>query len=395
MNKKRILILQFFFYPDISAVSQLLGDLFLAVEKDTDWEFTVLCGSSVSTSEQFKRLPKTLGGIKIIRIPTFNTGKKTFVHRVFNYSLYYIGSFFYLLFSRRYNLVISMTTPPLIGFITSLALIIRKTKYIYYIQDLYPELLFDMGYIRRTWILKKLVIFNKHTVKHASKIITIGSYMNRKLENNYGLDPEKMSIISNWTHSISYQTPPDEGEFTILYSGNLGLAHEFSLLPQIIDHLISLKFIRYHIVGGGKCFGQIQDIFQNKNHQSVVIESYTSREDHGAMVASGHILMIAQKESTVGDILPSKLYAYMASGRPLLLLGPRTSEIGRLIQKHQLGYIVEVEEDIAGLTKYLHILYNNRLEYINICQRAREVYDTEMGFDRSKNSFIKILKSVL
>ena len=48
-----------YFYPDISAVSQLLGDLLFELGKDTDYKITVLSGSLIRTNkDEVTKTPK-------------------------------------------------------------------------------------------------------------------------------------------------------------------------------------------------------------------------------------------------------------------------------------------------------------------------------------------------
>ena len=85
---------------------------------------------------------------------------KYFIHRFFEYFSFFCGVFFYILRKKRnYDLVISLTTPPLIGFFVALALGKTTIPYIYYIEDLYPELLFDMGLLEKILDYKKNKIF--------------------------------------------------------------------------------------------------------------------------------------------------------------------------------------------------------------------------------------------
>jgi hypothetical protein len=114
MNKKQILIIQQYFYPDISAVSQLLADLLSPLSDE--YEVTVLCSSVYNSVEKYEELPESINGVKILRIRGIKAGKKSFFHRIAEYSTFYLGAFFHVLTHREYSLVVSMTTPPLIGF---------------------------------------------------------------------------------------------------------------------------------------------------------------------------------------------------------------------------------------------------------------------------------------
>lgn len=398
MRKKKILVIQLFFYPDLSAVPQLLGELLSAIgeEKETEWEFTVLCGTFAHTLEVHNKLPKFLGKVRIKRLRGLHIGKKSIWRRLVSSIAYYISVSMYLVFNAgKYDLVISCTTPPLIGFVSALATWHRNTEFIYYIQDLYPELLFDMGYIKRVWILKKLGFLNKFVISRARQVITIGERMNKKLVNNYGVAVDKLTIVPNWAPGVDYFEPVLNDSFVILYSGNFGLAHDFGLLPGLVRQFSMLDNICYHLIGGGKQFEQVQNIISSQGEDRILAEDYVSLEQHSARISVGNLLVIAQKESTVGDILPSKFYSYLAAGRPILYLGPKISEISQYIEEHQIGCTVEISRDIVRADAYLKNLINDKEAYMILCRKVRSLYETDFGLEYSKNRFTTVLESVL
>lgn len=99
--------------------------------------------------------------------------------------------------------------------------------------------------------------------------------------------------------------------------------------------------------------------------------SYDVRDRYKDLVASGQLRLEApipyQKclsELAAADIvvnvqpgtrtqIPSKLYDYLGLKRPVLHLTPPDGALGRLVQKHQLGTLVDFTEE-DRLTQYLH-----------------------------------------
>lgn len=64
------------------------------------------------------------------------------------------------------------------------------------------------------------------------------------------------------------------------------------------------------------------------------------------------ILLLAVGHDSRGQqhagAIPGKLYDYMAAGRPILVVGPRDCEAGRLVREHDLGMSV-ADDDAAGI----------------------------------------------
>jgi hypothetical protein len=75
-QRPHILVIQQYFYPDISAVSQLLVDLLSPLSDE--YEVTVLCSSVYNSVEKYDELPESINGVKILRIRGIKAGKKSF-----------------------------------------------------------------------------------------------------------------------------------------------------------------------------------------------------------------------------------------------------------------------------------------------------------------------------
>ncbi len=391
---KRIVVVQFYFYPDISAVSQLLGDLLCTLAQDEEYNITVYCATS-DYSEVRDQTDNRFDKLNIIRIKTTNIGRKSFISRIIDYTGFYISLFIRLSLGRRWHAVISMSSPPLIAFPVSIALLFRKIPLIYYIEDLFPEILFDMSYLKHPWLIRKLQVLNKVVMRRANSIITIEEDMSRKVITNYPYAKGKTVEIPNWSREVEYLPASERKDFTILYSGNMGLAHDFSMLEPLIKELLPLKNICYQFIGGGTRVEEIRNIFIKSGETRIEFRGYTSRDVHGATLAQADLFIISQKRETVGDLLPSKLYSYLAAGRPMLFLGPRSSEIGRIIVDNDFGIVVEHRQDISTAKRYIEFLKNDHLRVRLINERIHRYSKFHFGLKKSVEYFRQTIEETI
>ena len=396
MNPKKIAVVQLYFYPDISAVSQLLGDLLKEIADDAKYEISVFCSRSYhgERKKEDLRLLESFN-IEIRYIATFNFGKKNFVTRLLDYFLYYISIFIYFLFSFKWDLIIAMTSPPLIGCVISAATLFTGVPFIYYVQDLYPELLYDMGYIKSPQFVRKMRALNSYAMRSANRVITIGEYMTKKVLDNYQTSGRRISEINNWTVGIEYSERKKMNEFTLLYSGNMGLAHDFSNLAALIRKLAMASGIRYRFIGGGQARADIENIFDSEKESRVAFQDYTDRSVHSSLIAEADLFIIAQKQETVGDILPSKLYSYLAAGRPILFLGPLNSEIGKLIINNDIGVVLETQDDAFKVAELIKSLICNRSLAVDMGRRARTLFENKYRLTQSAEKFTRVIDYVL
>lgn len=396
---RRILFILQYFYPDVTGFSQMLGDLALHLTASGRYQCTVLSGSTVRSTRKWVRLPDRLGNVTIRRIRTLSTGKRSILHRLLEYSAFYIGVTLRLFLNREFDAVVCFSTPPLIGFAAATGLSLARTPFIYYVQDLYPELLYDMGYVRNPWVIRRLSVLNRLVFRRADKIVTIGRWMAKKLERNYGLRPSRLSVVENWAMGISFAPPTLTGPFVVLYSGNIGLAHDFSLLGKLLGVLAAAddgpSAVEFRFVGSGRQYKSIERMFAARPRIRCSFSGYVERNELNALLSSAHVFLIAQSDFSVGDILPSKFYSYLAAGRPQLFIGTRKSEIGEAIVENRIGSVLECDGDVNPSAECLRRFALRGADFQAACARAADLYEKRLGFIHSAEKFEAILREVL
>jgi colanic acid biosynthesis glycosyl transferase WcaI len=393
MNKKQILIIQQYFYPDISAVSQLLVDLLSPLSDE--YEVTVLCSSVYNSVEKYEELPESINGVKILRIRGIKAGKKSFFHRHRRIFDLLPGGFLPRsdasgIFPGRFH-----DDSPLIGFFAALGNIPHRRPLIQYVEDLYPELLFDMGYISSPWIIRRLAKLSRFGYRQADRVITLGHYMTRKIRWNYKIPDSKFVEIPNWSSDVEYRLPGSNTGLNLLYSGNAGLAHDFSMLKMLFHRMLEHPEMRFSFVGGGNQVRVIREYANVLEPSRAEFSAYVEKSAHSSVLASGDILLLSQRDETVGDILPSKLYSYLAAGRPMLFLGPRKSEIGELLLNEKIGVILEVPGDLPEVFDFILQISRNRQYYVELCATIRRLFDDRYSQQRAVAQFRDLLEEVL
>ena len=108
--RKRVLFIQQYFYPDISAVSQLLGDLILELDRSGDYMLTVLCSSVARPSGT--PLPRQISNVAIKRVPVPGSKRAGLIVTVLQTAIFHLGVLVFLWLSRGFDVMVTMTSPP-------------------------------------------------------------------------------------------------------------------------------------------------------------------------------------------------------------------------------------------------------------------------------------------
>ncbi len=379
----RMLFINQFFWPDSSATSQQLTDLVIGLAARGE-DIEVLCGDSGGyAAAAGSQAPNA----RVHRVKTapFTRGK---LGRVFSYLSFYATAFARGLTLHKPDVVISMTTPPLISVLGTCIQRLRGSRHYIWEQDVYPDIAVDLAHIRQGSLLHRITgALADWSRRHADGIIVLGECMRDRLISR-GVAPGKIFVAEHWANSASITPMPrpgDPDELVLLYSGNLGLAHDLDTLLGTIRALREDPRFRFLFVGTGGRRKALTDFYETNGIRSVEMRPFVARDKLSEGLAAGDIGLVTQQESACGSVVPSKVYGILAAARPLLFIGPASATPARIIRRHNCGWHFEVG-DVAGVTELLKRLTMNRQEVTEAGARARQAllsfYDLPESVDR-------------
>jgi glycosyltransferase involved in cell wall biosynthesis len=384
----RLVIVEFSFYPETTAVSQLLGDLVFRLRAEhPDWSIRVLAGGIWEDRFEYSRWCK---GVRVHRFFPPWVGGRGGISKAIRYLWYGLAIFLLVPVFSHDATVVCLTTPPFLGAIVSSTLSRSRSRFIYYIQDLYPELLFDLGYLRVPWLIRRLQQVQNRTYRKAAKVITIGEDMKERILASYKRIRD-IEIVPNWGFQVAPSPTPRSG-LHLVYSGNAGLAHSFELLFQLAMSLKTWDGICYTFRGGGVQFENIRKRFSVIGEQRARFCGYSAREDVVTNLQEASVLVISQRNELLGDLLPSKFSTYLSVGRPILFIGPRQSEIGRVLMKNDIGFVLEATRDLETCIQWLDSLRKTTDLRDAMGGRASQVYQDHYSFDLAFNQFRNVMR---
>ena len=387
----RILILNQFFYPDHSATSQLMTDL---AEGLVDRGFQVTAISSRGRYNGGEKLPgkETHHGVRIERAWATNFGKANIAGRLCDYLSFYIGAAFKLLFAPKHDIVMALTTPPLIGLVAVAIGRLRGMQVVALMQDVYPDVAIALGALRRRSLLSRtLGWLTRQMLKGSTRIIVLGECMKDRIVEIIG--PERLSridVIHNWADGATIK-PIDEKEssfaarnrignaFVVMFSGNLGQVNDFETLMESASLLKNRPDIQFVFIGEGAKKTYIAEYARINNLTNVRLLPYQPQEDLRVSLAAGHASVVTLADGLAGLSVPSKSYGIMAAGRPILFVGDRRSSIAALVQTHDCGEVIDCG-DAARVAQVIESWAHNRRHADKLGLNGRAAF--EKYFDR-------------
>ncbi len=357
-------------YPPMrGATGRVLRDL--AHEfVDQGWDVTVVTAGTGSKREYDDK-------VRIIRVKAPIKAKRTRAYLRVWLKMFWAG-----LNMPRHDLIVTMTDPPMLVVAGRFLAVLKRSRHIHWCQDLYPDILPALGFKMPARQMSFFKTLSRRSMKKCDKVVTVGRCMAKQLTHS-GLEPRRVAVIPNWP---DYELLPPDGhsqarrrrvrkinkakgarpfdqqltdgtkrKFRVLYSGNLGRAHP---IKTVLDAATILDKdnpdIEFVFVGDGPAFRHLSQERARRELENIRLMPFQPASRLRELMESGDLHLITMKHESAGMLVPCKLYAALAVGRPCVFVGPEDSETARVISDFKAGVIVpqgDAEKLAAAIKK--------------------------------------------
>jgi glycosyltransferase involved in cell wall biosynthesis len=181
--------------------------------------------------------------------------------------------------------------------------------------------------------------------------VVIGARMAEQVR-NLGISPERVTTIHNWCDGEAVRPLPLAGHalrqawklgdrFVVIYSGNMGYAHEFDTVLDAAHRLRARVDILFLFIGAGVRRARLEQEARTRGLSNVQFKPYQPREALGQSLTAANAHLVSLLPALEGLMVPSKFYAAAAAGRPILFVGAGDGELAGLIADAGCGFQVQ------------------------------------------------------
>ncbi len=329
----RLLLLPAYFYPELVSDTPLDDARYEAFsEAGMDMVlYTPIPTRSVSNQDKVKyrrvkREQMYNGKMDVHRFSMIDEGKNP-IMRAWRYFLCFVKQYYYGCRQKGIDAIFVISTPPIQGM---LAAFIKKRlhcKFIYNLQDIFPDTLAGAGLAKKDGLIWKIGRkIENYTYKNADKIIVISEDFKRNIMDK-GVPEDKIEIVYNWVDEKAIQ-PVAKAEnplfeefnlsreaFTVVYAGNLGNAQNLGI---ILDASQNIPDVQFCIFGTGGLESDIRARISNDNLLNVSLLPLQPYERVSYVYSLGDACVVSCKEGLGGSALPSKTWTIMSCRRPVI-----------------------------------------------------------------------------
>ncbi|HTP30016.1 MAG TPA: glycosyltransferase family 4 protein [Anaeromyxobacteraceae bacterium] len=397
----KVLILNQFFHPDLSATAQIAADLAEDLEAD-GFEVTALAargsylgGRALAARERYR-------GVEIVRVPTTSFGKRSIIHRAVDYASFYGAATFELLRMPKQDAIIALTTPPLIATAALLVRGLRGTRLVLWVMDVYPEVAVALGTLRPSSLAARaMAAASRIVLSRADHVVVLGEAMRERVI-KAGAVPRRVELIPNWADAHAVTPIPHEknplrsvlagdARCLVMYSGNMGRGHDMASLLEAARQLRHRSDIRFAFLGDGAGRPEVEAAVRELPNVSV--GDYQARERLSLSLSAADLHLVSLRPEHEGLMEPSKLYGIMAAGRPAIFVGPLGSEVARTIVREGCGIVLSGKSP-ADIADSIVALAEDERTRMAMGARGREALTARYARPLATSSFARLLRSL-
>lgn len=231
---------------------------------------------------------------------------------------------------------------------------------IYYYSKFYPSL-----------FSRKLDLYYERSVLEKSdEIITVGKTLKNSFLQEHNIDENKITVITNGFDESDFEaeTSIRPGKLIITYVGTISESYPITGLIGALKDLYEKK-IDFTLRITGDLSQNIRNLITSEIPASSV--EFTPYLEHSLAVksimdSSVVILIIPDHKSNKG-ILTGKLFEYLASGVPVLCLGPADGDAAEIIDNCKAGITIgyyesdKISDFIINISRYSAFIDKNAI----------------------------------
>jgi glycosyltransferase involved in cell wall biosynthesis len=330
----KILLLNQCFYPDVVSTAQHLTDL--ATELTARGHKVTVVTSDRGYDDPAMRFPRRerWNGIEIFRVRSVSLGKGSKWRRAFNFGSFLLACSLRLLVLGRFDLVVALTSPPLISFLAALFVKLNGGRLCFWVMDLNPDEAIAAGWLdERSPTAGLLQRMLRYSFKVADQTIVLDRFMKERVRAK-GIDPSRITIIPPWSHDdqVGYSQTGREAfrdlhglsdKFVVMYSGNHSPCHPLDTLLDAARALKTRREIVFCFVGGGSEQVKVRD----SGLSNVKCLPYQPLNELSGSLSAADLHVVVMGEKFVGIVHPCKVYNILSVGAPVLYIGPGPSHV--------------------------------------------------------------------
>ncbi len=291
------------------------------------------------------------------KLPHSSNFKRVLIHFSF-----FLSSLFAIRQVGKSDLIFASNASFFVSFPALAYKLLLRTNFIRNVDDLWPEVWFDLGYVKSKFFKKILEFIARDSYHKSIAVIPVSHGYVPTLISKYNLNIKKITVIEHGVDTSKFfkiNSNSEEKKIkTVMYSGSLGQGYDFDILLSCAK-LLEKEPIHFVIRGRGELDTKIKQIIKEKNLSNVELDTKFLSEDELNRTLNEADLFVLPMINIKGfdQGLPTKILEYQAIGKPIVCVS--SNEPGKYIERTKSG-LVTSSRNPEELAKLILILVKNQ-----------------------------------
>jgi colanic acid biosynthesis glycosyl transferase WcaI len=343
-----------------------------------------------------------IDGINVLRVALYPSHSNSGFGRALNYISFALSAAVIGTALIRKPDVVYVYHPPItVGFAAAVIGFLRRTPFVFDIQDLWPDTVAASGMMSNPAALTVLDKLCEFIYRRARHITVLSPGFKEQLVGR-GVPPDKIDVIYNWCDETSLKHDCRSltrlgatDRFCILFAGTMGLAQGLdSVLRAAQICRTAVPSAEFLFMGGGVERRRLETMAKEMGLDNVKFLPRQPMHAMGSILAGADALLVHLKDDPLFRItIPSKTQAYLATGKPILMgvLG----DAADLVTRARSSVVCEPgnPHSIAGAVKELVDTSGERLAEMGRAGRA--FYERELSVSVGVDKFDRVFKAAI
>lgn len=412
MIRKKILIHSIVFSPDGVSTAYLYNDIAVGF-KNAGYDVVVL-----TTTPHYNLIGSTLikqplksklfgifyesdfNGIRVIHVP-LKKYKSTII-RILSFIYWHCLSLIIGLSIKSVNFVLSPSPPLSIGFVSILIAKKNRAKFIYNVQEIYPDLLIKNGALKSSILIKSLKWLEKYVYNHAFAVITIDQKFYDQIVDRFN-KKDKLKIVPNFVDTELYKPISKEVEFPspfkkdphkirLLYAGNIGFYQDWEPILYAAKKLIDTN-IEFWIIGEGVKKEYLIKEVEKHNLTNIKVLPYQDRELMPIINAFADIHFISISKEMELEGFPSKVYTIMACSKPMIVITGENTPLYNFLNNLNCSILISNNRN-EEFVYAIKDLANNETKKQDLAKNGYNIIQKSYTKDKVVAQYLKIFENI-
>ena len=225
---------------------------------------------------------------------------------------------------------------------------LKAQKVVYLLYDLFPDALEEACLIKRAGFFSALLGYSTRlALRESNQTIFLGEQLKTHAESRWG--KARQSLVIPVVTSKPESTRPSESSgnpLMVHYGGQLGWMHDAERLAELISVYQAVRRPGAPVLWDFRISGSKAKVFENqmKGAPGINVSSILSLEQWRMYATSIPVGLVSLSPGGSQVCFPSKTYGMMACGMAILAMCPAKSDLGCLIEKYELGWVIDSSE---------------------------------------------------